>query len=404
MFRDTPIPVLSVTTSPLTGDGMPTELTDQWRQVLDQGLGGGAATSSYLAHIARAADFIGYLGQQGEDAFTVTPGPSGGWQAVATDGCAILQVGATLAPFPPDGDPPVSGTAVVRLSLPNPYQVVQYTEFGVQLAELPAGFVLTRQVWQALAQPLLSRVVAFVRQSVRAWLDLAPDEDVSGLGDALAQATQEAGEAAAEETAEITVGGEAVAEVAVVDFSAAFPPLAGLAVLAAVPLILAALAKNFVLRLQVVNMTDLDIEVTVPYQADGAMTVEPADPVLPAMGQVTDAWGDRSTVDVAYLATFSATNRSGYSGLGFLLNLSPAGSDGADVCAVVSVPWGSDNTIWLGDTGSDPDWGGIYDANSDADGLLRVDHGNRVLAVSLAIDALSGNADTYDCVLRVQPL
>lgn len=411
-----PSPRLSFGVTPLTGDGMPTENTEAFRMLLDEGLAGGSGTANYLQHLLRLAGFASYLSKNGDSAFAVSPAPGGGEQAIASDGVTTMTVGVILHP-PPSGpaaagaaaapaapdQPPVRGVATVRLALPHPYNVVKIAQFAVSLAELPPGFVLTQQVWQALLKPLLSRFTGFLRSAVDSWLETDAGEDVAGLTDALDTATGEVAETAAEETAEVVVEEEVVAEVAI-DLSAAVPALAGLAVLLAIPLLISALAKQFVLHIEVNNLTDDDLTWSLPYTDEGAVTAAPASRVLPKMGRATDSWGDESIVPVVFQAIFSALNTSGYEGIGLVMNISPNGYTGQDTCAVISIPWLADNAVWLGDPGRSPDWAAIYAAHSAPTGATRVFHANQHFSVTLAIDALSGRNDEYHCVARIQRL
>ena len=409
---DSPSPRLSFGVTPLTGDGIPTENTEAFRMLLDEGLAGGSGTGNYLQHMLRLASFSSYLSKNGESAFAVSPGPGGGEQAIASDGVTTMTVGVILDP-PPSGpaaaataaadQPPVRGVATVRLALPHPFNVVKIAQFAVSLTELPPDFVLTQQVWQALLRPLLSRFISFLRSVVDSWLETDVGEDVAGLTDALDTATGEVAETTAEETAEVVVEEEVVAEVAI-DLSAAVPALAGLAVLLAIPLLISALAKQFVLHIEVNNLTDDDLAWSLPYTEEGAVTVQPASGVLPKMGRATDSWGDQTTVPVVFQAIFSAMNTSGYEGIGLVMNFSPNGYAGQDTSAVISIPWLADNAVWLGDPGRSPDWAAIYAANSEATGKTRVFHANQHFSVTLAIDALSGHNDEYHCVARIQRL
>lgn len=406
-----PSPRLDFGVTPLTGDGIPAENTEAFRMLLDEGLAGGSGTASYLQHMLKLASFSTYLSKNGESAFTVSPGPGGGEQATASDGVTTMTVGVILDPPPsgaalaslPADQPPVRGIATVRLALPHPFNVVKIAQFAVSLAELPPDFVLTQQVWQALLKPLLSRFTSFLRNAVDSWLETDVGEDVAGLTDSLDAATSEVADATAEETAEVLVEEEVVAEVAI-DLSAAVPALAGLAVLLAIPLLISALAKQFVLHIEVNNLTDVDLTWSVPYTDEGAVTVQPASSVLPKMGRATDSWGDETTVPVVFQAIFSSMNTSGYEGIGLILKLSPAGYTGQDTCAVISIPWLADNAVWLGDPGRTPDWPAIYSGHSAPTGTTRVFHGNQHFSVTLAIDALSGHNDEYHCVARIQRL
>jgi hypothetical protein len=399
-------PYLGFTANPLTGPDFSIEKTEAFGMLLDEALAGGAGTRNYLQHMLKFASLSSYLNNKGPGAFVLSAGPGGGQQATATDGTSTMTVGLVLGPLaeqPAGAAPPVRGVATVRLALPHPFDVVQIAQFAVTLAELSPGTVLNRQVWQALARPLLTRLTAFLRDVIGRWLATDVGEDVAGLTSALDGVTAEAAEAGAEETAEVIVEGEVVAEVAI-DLAAAVPALAGLAVLLVIPMIITALAKRFVLHIEVDNVTDVDFTWSIPYVEEGAVTVRPASSVLPKMAEVTDSWGDTTTVPVVFQGTFSSMNTSGYAGIGLVINLSPAGFTGQDTCALISIPWIADNAIWLGGPGRAPDWAAFYAANSGANGRLRVSHGNQRFTTALSIDALSGASDEYHCVIRIERL
>jgi hypothetical protein len=48
------------------------------------------------------------------------------------------------------------------------------------------------------------------------------------------------------------------------------------------------------------------------------------------------------------------------------------------------------------------DWEQAFDNYPEA--TLHTTHGNQNLYLSLGIDALTGNSDSYHCVLRINPL
>lgn len=136
----------------------------------------------------------------------------------------------------------------------------------------------------------------------------------------------------------------------------------------------------------------------------GGVVVQPASASIAAMGTATDPWGDQSRVPVAFTADFTAVNPDGWPGIGLVLKLSPSGLAGEGVAAVISIPCGSGNGIWLGDPGSAPGPAELYAANSGGTGALTASYGTRFFQASLAIDALSGNGDEYHCILRIQRL
>jgi len=130
--------------------------------------------------------------------------------------------------------------------------------------------------------------------------------------------------------------------------------------------------------------------------------VQPVDQVLPKMGRAVDAWGDETDVPVVYQANFSSMNKSGYEGTGVALKLSPNGLVGQDVAVLISIPWGADNALWMGEVTPGMDWEQAFDTFPKA--VLHTTHGNQKFYLSLGVDALTGNSDSYHCVLRISPL
>ena len=141
---------------------------------------------------------------------------------------------------------------------------------------------MTNILVQSLFKPLLQQLVSYVQNTVVRWLDVDVGEDIADLGSDLADAAGEAAEEVSAETAELVVEEVAVAEVAI-DLSAAVPAFAVLALLAAVPLLIIDLSKQFLLHLEIDNQTDYDVTWAQPYIYNGAMTAEPKDQVLPKM-------------------------------------------------------------------------------------------------------------------------
>lgn len=391
-----------------SNQGFPVQQNQAFTLLLDNAVSGGAGTTTYLQHLLQFSDFASYLNTAGASAFSVANGPQNTLQATASNGTANLTVNVQLQPPAAAGQaaqdgPPVFGMATVRLSLSGSMNLTKIVQFGVSLAELPAGVVVTQQLWQALFRPLLGQLSKFVQSSIQQWLSTEVGDDAAELGETLQGATEDVAADVGDEAAEVMVDEEVVAELAV-DLSAAVPALGALALLVAVPVLLSALAKNFVLHLEVDNLTDVDFQWSLPYVDEGSVTVQPAQGTIPAMSTATDLWGDQTTVPVVYAADFSAVNDSGYSGIGFALALTPQGYTGQDIAAVVSIPWIADNGVWLGDPGSAPDWGALYSANSGGTGGTTAAYGNQRFYASLAIDALSGNNDEYHCVLRIERL
>ncbi|MFP2904154.1 hypothetical protein ACLESD_03585 [Pyxidicoccus sp. 3LFB2] len=399
-----PAPRLDFSLVSVTGDGIPTKVDDSYRLMLDQAVAGGEGTSGYLNRMLQFAQFSSYLQQTGPAAFTQADGPAGTFQASATDGTTTMNVGVQLNDGLAESDYhgiPVRGVATVRMSVPEPREITKIVNFGIGLAEIPPGLAITDTLIQSLFKPLLQQLTQYVQTTIRQWLEADAGESIDELGDALANTTEEVAETVGEETAEALVEETVVAEVAV-DLTAVCPAFAGLALLVAAPLIIEALEKDFQLFVEIDNLTTHDFNWAIEYQYNNGTTAQPKATVIPKMGFATDAWGDQTTVNVAYQANFSSTNKSGFEGTGFALRLSATDVDDQDIAAVISIPWIEDNALWLGDATPGMDWEAAFDDNPVSQ--MSVDHGNRRFYTTLAIDSLSGNQDVYHCVLRIEPL
>ena len=375
-----------------------------YTDAIGQAVSGGKGTAGYLEHMLSLAALTSYLHKTGTAAFVNEQLPNGSMQARATDGHATMNVAVQLNDGLKETDlngVPVRGIATVRLALPTPNDVAKIVSFGLSLAEIPAGIVVTNVLIQALFKPLLQQLVSYVQETVVRWLDVDVGDDIADLGEDLADAAGEAAEEVGEESAELVVEEAVVAEVAI-DLSAAVPAFAALALLAAVPLLIMALSKKFLLHLEIDNLTDHDFTWSEPYLYNGAMTAQPAEPVLPKMGRAVDAWGDETDVPVAYQANFSAMNKSGYEGTGVALKLSPSGLVGQDIAVCISIPWAADNALWIGDATPGMNWEYAFDNYPEP--VLHTNHGNQKFYLSMGIDALSGQSDSYHCVLRINPL
>lgn len=386
--------------------GLPCEDNEGYRMLLDAAVSGGPGTTTYLQHMLRFAGLATHLASAGAGAFVAGESPDANSRvASATDGHSRMDVLVRLNDDLAETDfngIPVRGVATIRLSQPEPYNIVKIVELGLGLGEIPAGIVVTKVLWDALFEPLLSRLTTFIRSAVTEWLETEVG-DLDALGESIGDTAAEVAEAESEEVAELVIEEEVVAEIAI-DLAAAGPAAAVLGVLIAIPLLIQALSKTFELHLEIDNVTDHDLTWALEHQYDGSMTTQPATAVLPKMGRATDAWGDKTDVDVIFQGNFTSTNKSGFKGMGYALRLAFPDLPGQDVAAVISVPYMADNAVWLGDARDVTDWRALFDQHGTGDGRLVVHHGNQKLYVALAIDALVGQGDVYHAVLRVLPL
>lgn len=389
-----------------SGLGIPTEVNDDFQILLDNAISGGEGTATYLGRMLAFATFANYLNGAGDAAFTVSDGPDGAQQAVASSAGTTMTIGVKLNDGLVETDldgVPVRGIATVRMATSHPYDIVKYTEFGISLAELPPGLAVTKALMDALFRPLLNRLTSFVQDTIQSWLESDVGE-LDGIADALADTAADVAADVAEETTEIVVEEAVVAEVSL-DLAAIAPPLAALGLLIAVPLLIELMAKDFQVHFEINNLTDHDIDWAIEYAYDGAMTAQPASPTIPKMGRATDAWGDKTDIPVAYQADFSSTNASGFEGTGFAMRLSvPDLPEDGDIAVVLSVPWALDNSIWLGAAGPGTDWQQVWNDHGGGGGPLAVNYGTRNLYVEMGLDAASGHGDSYHCALRIRSI
>lgn len=398
------VPALAFCLVPVTGDGFPVENDDSYQLLMDQAVSGGPGTSNYLQHMMRFAGLTDYLNKEGSAAYAVTQLPDGSMQAAASDGEAAIEVGVALNPNLAETDlngQPVRGLATVRMSLPAPTAIAKIVSFGLSLAELPPGLVVSDALIQSLFKPLLQQLTRYVQTTIDQWLDIEVGEDVDALGDVIADVAGDTAEEIGAETAEVVVEEAAVAELTI-DLSVAVPAFAVLGLLVALPLLVMDLAKQFQLHLEIDNQTDHDFQWSEPYIYNGAMTAQPAAPLLPKTGRAVDSWGDQTDVPVVYQANFSSMNKSGYEGTGVALQLSPTDYPDQNLAVLISIPWIADNGLWVGDVTANFDWEGAF--NNLPQPALTVNHGNQRFYTTLSIDALSGQDDAYNCVLRIESL
>lgn len=404
---------LQLKVNPITAaNGFPFRCDDVFSTMMRQAISGGDGTEFYLAHIQKFADFAAFLQRTGNSAFTYEEGPAGSYQARAGDSNATIVVNAQFAgpddkplydTSEEDSAPPVHGLATVTLQLASPESIEKVINLGVSLATAPPSYLAITSLKDVLFEPLVTRIKDLFLKCIDNWADIDLGDDLDAAGDAISIASNDAADAVSTGASEIAADGLA-AEV-IIDLSAAAPPLAILGALIAIPFIVKALEKKFVLHFELNNFTSYDFEWKVEYMKHGTMTSQPKSNVIPRMGYATDSWGDQTTSEVAYQADYTSMNTSGFTGIGLVLRLTPlnAGAD-ADIAVVISIPWGNPNVIWLGDVPTKPDWSQIYKKGSSASPKLSVEHGNMRFSSRIAINSLSGDHDVYYAVIAVQTI
>jgi hypothetical protein len=391
----------------LSSNGYPVEENEAFGMLLDNAISGGAGTSYYLNTMLKFSNLVEYLDEKGISAYSVEKGLENSMQAIATDGYSKLCINVALNPgleqtTCADGTP-INGMATIQLSLPNPENVDKIVNFGILLVDLPASIVVTQALWTALFSPLLTQLTNFVQRSIESWLDTEVGADIDGLGEALGATTEEVATDVSGEAAEVIVEEEVIAELAI-DLSVAAPAFAVLAVLVAVPLLIRALEKNFILHIEVTNETDVDFDWSLPYLDEGAMVTAPAASTIPKMSRVYDQWGDETDIPVMFQADYVAMNKSGFAGIGFVLSFHQTIYNNEDFAAVIHIPWMANNSIAMADPSKYSSSKDLYNKNSSPNGKLTVRYGNQRFITEIGIDALSGQHDEYHVAIRIQRL
>jgi hypothetical protein len=178
----------------------------------------------------------------------------------------------------------------------------------------------------------------------------------------------------------------------VIDWSAVSFAVAGLLPLAALPMVFEFLGHQMYHSVVVQNLTGLDFEWSIAYQHSGSVAVQPASSI-PAQQTSFDPVRQAQTT-LSYQGNFQFINSSDLGSIGYVLALTP--SDGGTAAnIVVSIPWGSDNAIWVGPSSSSPQ--DLYHEHSAANGQLSQSASFGDYDVTVSINALSGKTanDTY---------
>ena len=388
-----------------TEPGFPTTVGDDFTIMLDNAVSGGEGTATYLHRMLAFAEFAAYLKKAGTDAFTTADGPHGSRLTSATDGTTTLNITVAFNDGLAERDLngiPVRGLASIHLATDHPLEIIKFAQFGIALAEIPAGLAVTSALMDALFVPLLNRLTSFMQSTIQAWLESDVGE-LEGVADLLVDTATDVAETIAEETTEIVIEEAVVAEISL-DLAAIAPPLAALGILLAIPMLIELLQKDFQVHFELTNFTDHDFTWTLEYIYNGAMTSRPASATIPKMDRATDAWGDKTDDLVAYQADFFSVNSSGFQGTGYAMKVATPDFPAEDIAVVLSVPWALDNTIWAGSPPVDGNWESLFNARGAGGGPLSVNHGTRNLYVDMGLDAASGHHDSYHCALRIRPI
>lgn len=350
---------VSIALTPITSGSTPPNIaTDAFHSNIEAAKAGGAATQAYFDAINQTADYWNWLTdtvKSGEEAWAEATDTDGHPILISSNGNLEVRMGAFYrAPAAGDGhvaplagdDPPITGLATIQTHNTTT-GVASDISFGLALAGLPPGVVLSGKLFTDLIKPVYNNLKLGVNKLATKFRESSEVEDPSIDSESESEGPLEEASGDIED-----VGGELAeqgAEYAAIEWGSVAGEAAGLGVLAAIPLIVSFLGHKMINSLMIENLTETDFTWDLT-QEHGTASVMP-DPKLnsqiPKMDYNTDSWGDKTTVKVAYEARMQFINVTDFASIGWVLGLTPA-DGGAKIAAVSDVPWAGNNTIWCG--------------------------------------------------------
>ncbi|MFH8591243.1 hypothetical protein [Streptomyces rimosus] len=371
---------------------------DTYTAALDSASQGGDDLQEWFDSTNQTADFWNWMYENPDDAFAPGQDPEGNPIQMASNGNLDMRNGVFSRNLPDelDGltdadinrdDPPIAGIGTIQ-TRNTTSKVSQTLTLSLGVAGLPPSLVLTKALFGDLIQPAYKNFRTYINKSTKAFKEASevesPDIDPQELAE---EPAADASAEAEELSGEIVEEG---AEYLAIEWGSVVGEVAGVGVIAALPLIFQFLGEKLINSVSIHNLTDIDFSWDILLQKHGETTVMPKDQVnrkLPKMDYNTDSWGDHTTVKVAYDAEFQFINSSDLGSIGYVLSLTPSNGS-PEAKAVVSIPWAGKNTIWVGQSDDDPDK--IYGDHSSPDDRLSVTADFGTYTVTWAISKLQG--------------
>lgn len=388
-----------------TTAGFPHIADDLYTAALEKAKQGGGPTQEWFDSTNQTADFWSWMGDHtapDDDPFAPGIDPQGNPIQMCSNGNVDMRNGAfyrggagvaAAAATSADGEnpPPVVGIGTIQTHN-DTSGLSRNMSFGLDLADIPGGLVLTQKLFGDLLKPVYANFKTYITKMSEQFKEASSVEtpDIDPLEESegpVEDASAEIGE----------VGGELAeegVEYLAIDWGSVLAESAGLGAIAAIPMLVSFLGHKMVNSVEIHNCTDIDFDWSVAAQVHGEPSILPKDDqgkVIPKMNYNVDAWGDRTTVKCAYAADFQFINSSDLSSIGYVLTLQPQAGGGSPIDLVVSIPWAGDNTIWAGRSTGNPQ--GQYQQHSTPDGKLSVTASADTYDVTMSINALSGETD-----------
>ncbi|OWV89826.1 hypothetical protein ATY78_18195 [Rhizobium sp. R635] len=259
----------------------------------------------------------------------------------------------------------------------------------VGLASTVAVTALASYAWAGLISPLLNGFYQGVKSC------FAQADGIASAEDAAAASEEAAAEAAVEETA---------VEDAVVSLETGGAAFIAIILIAAIPLLLAALDHTTYHNLRLYNLTPYQVVwqtpaiygneatlISMPVSGDGSGAW---DFTVPPLGSVSPPGG--ASIDVATEAGFAFASTSGFAGFAYVLPMTlidpSSGAVLAEAAALFDLPWGAHNSLYGSFDETNPEylferWDGAlkqtqYSVNTEISGAS--------VTMTLTYDSISG--------------
>lgn len=375
-------------------------LDDNLEAALDKAKQGGDPTQQWFDAQNQTADFWGWIADHtgpDDNPFAPAVDPQGNPIQIASNGNVEMRNGAfyrgtgqPAAPAKPGDPPPIVGIGTIQTHNTTS-AISRDISFGLGLVGIPGGIVLTKKLFADLVSPAYKNFKTWITKDASQFKqatqtetpEIDPEAESEGPIDEATGQLEKVGGQLAEDGAEYLT----------IDWTTVVGEVAGLGVIAAIPMLVSFLAHKMVNSVEIHNLTDTEFSWDVLAQVHGQPSIMPQQDkgkVIPKMDYNTDSWGDKTTVKVAYAADFQFINSTDYTDIGYLLSLTPA-SGGPAAKALVSIPWSGDNTIWAGQSDDTPER--LWYLHSQPDGRLSVTATFGSFKITWSISKLRGETD-----------
>ena len=382
--------------------------TAAFNLLLDQAVSGGAGTAAYLGQIGQINALMNTLAQQGASAFKIEQDPSGTPLIVTgTDGHSKLMIRSDFSPtssvLVPNTN--ITGIATITMQGPGPDFITRTAQAGWEVIDTAHETYTAYELWTALFKPLGSKAIELISNLAESWSSTS----AASVGDVAGEIEMTSMNVASEvssETVSVAVDGAEVAEAAI-EWGSVVETCGISLVFMFIPDIVSAIWKNFLLNFQMLNVSSYDFNWKMNV-INGSAAVQPATQSLPKPVTVMNSATNTGSL-VVQQADFTFANQDTTDGIGAVFYLQAADLSKPTAAVVLSISDTDNNNVTVvspfDEAGQLIPWQTLLQANSNnSAGNLTNSFENVDIGIDIGIDALEGNSDSYNCVLRIRNL